>query len=289
MFRYTVFSLIIESEIELPELSPGLGKPDVIIRTGKVSPDGQVHATIGNEFVCPALLGRFQITGGSEIVVDALPDADPGVIRILLQGRLMACLLRQRDCVPLHASAVAIRGKAVLFAGESGAGKSTTASAFHVSGYSVLTDDVAAIRIKDGTALMLTGWSGLRLLPEAGGMLRRQVEPSAFLDDKHVFTLERPEFGKTVPVERIYFLEFAEIGTASPRSEVVSEAVAAAWLNANSFLRTWRASSDLLEANLRRSAQVAATVPVYRLIRPRALGSLPGLVDYVERDFAADE
>ncbi len=129
MYRYSAFSLTIDSEVELPELSEGRGEPDVIIRLGTVTAQ-QTQATIEDEFALPLNVGRFHVKGGREIVVDPLPDADPYILRAMLQGRLMAYLLRQRGCLPLHASGVAIGGQAVLFLGESGAGKSTTAAAF---------------------------------------------------------------------------------------------------------------------------------------------------------------
>jgi hypothetical protein len=288
MYRYSAFSLTIDSELELPEFVEGKGEPDVVIRLGSVARPRQ-PATIENEVALPDHIGRFEIKGGREIVVDLLPDADPFVLRTMLQGRLMACLLRQRGCLPLHASGVAIEGQGVLFVGESGAGKSTTAAAFYSRGHSVLTDDVGALYVAGVSVGLLTAWSGLRLLDDARKLIQRRPARADFQSDKHVFRLERPESAASFPVKRIYLLEYSTGDQLSVRSEVLRGSSAAAALNSHSFLRSWRAGNELLRINLRRCASVAAVMPVHRLIRQRSLAVLPALVDFVEKDVMANE
>jgi hypothetical protein len=289
MYRYSAFSLTIDSELELPEFAEGRGEPDVVIRLGTVA-RYQKPATIEDEVAIPLNIGRFHIKSGREIIVDPLPEADPSVLRVMLQGRLMAYLLRQRGWLPVHASAVAIGGQAVLFAGESGAGKSTTAAALYARGHKVLTDDVGAVRVVNGCVELPAGWSGLRLSDDTGEIIRNHTATPEFQYDKHVFRLERPESAASWPVKRIYFLEY---GIASrrpaPRRDVIAGSSAVALLNSHSFLRPWRAGNELLRINLERSACVAAIVPVHRLIRPRSLNSLPELVDLIEKDVLSHE
>lgn len=286
MYRYSAFSLTIDSELELPEFALGEGEPDVVIRLGKVLL-AQQPATIEEEFAFPQHVGRFHIKGGREIVVDPFPGVDQSVLRAMLQGRLFAYLLRQRGCMPLHASGVAIQGQGVLFLGESGAGKSTTAAAFYSRGHNVLTDDVGAIRVSGGTVALVTAWSGLRLLEDARNVIQRQTGNVSFQNDKHVFNLTRPKFAPLFPVKRIYFLEYGN--GVSVQKEAIDGSSAAALLNSHSFLRSWRAGNELLRINLGRAASIAAVMPVHRLKRPRSLDSLPDLVDFVEKDITADE
>lgn len=60
-------------------------------------------------------------------------------------GPVVAIALHLQGAVLLHASAVVLRGKAIVFAGDAGSGKSTTAAILHRLGYAVLADDVTEL------------------------------------------------------------------------------------------------------------------------------------------------
>src|SRR5665213_2382780 len=127
MFLYACFGLTVLSDVELPGLPPGDGEPDVVIGLGSV-PRTPRKATMDDEIAFHARGGAFHIKQGREIVLDPPPGVDIGLLRVLLMGRIMAFLLRQRGWLPLHASGIDIDGQAVLFLGASGSGKSTTAA-----------------------------------------------------------------------------------------------------------------------------------------------------------------
>ena len=62
-----------------------------------------------------------------------------------LLGPVFGILLRLRGVTCLHASAVSIENRSVVFMGAEGSGKSTTAAAFARQGFGVISDDVAAL------------------------------------------------------------------------------------------------------------------------------------------------
>ena len=289
MYRYSGFSLTIDSEIEFIEFPNGRGNPDVTIRLGSVNRPHK-PATIDDEIAFPLKIGRFHIMRGREIVVDLVPGADRGVLQTLLAGRIMGYLLRQRGYLALHASGIAIDGRGVLFLGESGSGKSTTAAAFHSRGHDVLADDVAAVRAAKSGIEVETAWPVLRLLEDSRNVIGAAALPAGFQAEKHVYSLKAPSHAGPRLVKRIYVLDYGNSGYQSPvRSFALSGFSAVALLNAHSFLNKRRAGHALRQINLDRAGALAAAGPVFRLVRARSLNVLSDLVDFVERDLLAND
>jgi hypothetical protein len=286
MYRYSGFSLNIHSELELRGFPPGCGEPDVTIRLGHVN-RALTPVTIDDEVASPGKVGWFHIMSGREIIVDLLPGADAGELQTLLAGRLMGYLLRQRGYLALHASAVAIDGQGVLFVGDSGSGKSTTAAAFHSRGHDLLADDVAAVRILQVGAELQAACTGLRLREDSRMVMGAAATPAGFQAEKHHYILQGRPLAGPFSVKRIYILEFGGCeGPSQIHSAAMSGFSSAALLNAHSFLRKRRASHALRQINLDRAGAVAAAAPVFRLVRARSLNLLPALVDLVERDLS---
>jgi hypothetical protein len=283
MFCYSGFALTIHSELELPELSPGDGPPDVVIRRGTV-PHSRRKATLTEEFAFNSVAGAFHIKEGREVVVEALPGVDPGTLRVVLLGRIMAFLLRQRGWLPLHASAVVIEGCAALFLGASGSGKSTVAAAFHRRGHLVIADDVAAVLTMEGQCVVRPASPQLRLFDDSRELLAGLELPSRFQIDKHTVGLPGGKLRQFFPVRRIFNLEYGEaVGI-----EAVSSLPAVSLLSTHSFVRRRKMAADVLEAHLRDCSSVVAATGVHRLVRPKSLSSLPDMVTLVERDAQSD-
>jgi hypothetical protein len=279
MFRYSAYGVVVDSEIELPELVPTEGETDVTIRLADI-PRIEHKATKNEEYVFNADSGSFRIRNGHEVLADIPSGANPEGVRVLLLGRVMAFLLRQRGWLPLHASGVAINGQAVLFVGPSGAGKSTMAAAFHARGHIVIADDVAAVRITDGICVAQPGGSRVRLLGDSRILLDGLDLRPEFQLDKHSYDLPGPALPGRMPVKRIYILETGN----SFNTAVLSPVLAAALLNRHSFVKARRSEPDVLDAHLRQCAAVAGGAPVHRLVRPNSLSLLSQLVRLIERE-----
>lgn len=279
MSHYFAFGLILDSEVELPDLIPSSQNiPDVLVRVARIAVVVQ-PASSAHEYVVNEGAGTFLIRDGREILVDPAPSASLDSLQLLLLGRVMAILLRQRGWIPLHASAVLVGGSAVLFLGASGAGKSTTAAAFHTAGYPVLTDDVAAVRDVEGNCMLRPGRSVVRLLPDSRNILVSRGFQSVRSSDKDRFDLGRFGVGEC-PVHKIYVVQTGDtLGTAP-----MELALATAVLNRHTFLKRLRSLPEVIEANLRGCAAISTLVPVSRLVRPLSLDLLPALIQYVEED-----
>ena len=155
LYNYTGFGLLIASEIEFPELMPTKNdQPDIFIREGLIPhelfPDkdvSRVHVIYKEKDFLLNLPGiaKYHVTEGKIISIEPYPASDPGSVRLFLLSITMAALLTQRQKILLHASAIILNEKLILFIGESGAGKSSIAAEFSRRGYTLFTDDVCVL------------------------------------------------------------------------------------------------------------------------------------------------
>jgi hypothetical protein len=163
---YTIAGLSVGSDIALPGLHAAgreRRRPDVQIRRDAVPPAlrnaealGPNWQVAGRQFLLRVPeIARFLLTDGREIAFEAEPAADPRDVPLFLLGSAFGILLHQRRQIVLHASAVRVNDKAVLFCGPSGAGKSTLAAALAQRGYPVMTDDFCAVTVTPAGAPMV--------------------------------------------------------------------------------------------------------------------------------------
>jgi hypothetical protein len=290
-FHYRGFGLLIDSELELPDLpvgSSGDREADVVIRLGTVLRVPR-KATLDEELAINIIGVAFLIRRGCEITIDLRSDADLAAVRVILLGRVMAFLLRQRGWLPLHASGVVIKrvgdgDECVLFLGAAGAGKSTTAAAFHRSGHLVVTDDVGGVRLTgDGRCVVQTAWPYVRLREDAGQVLGDRTPKARFFQaDKYRYDLSGPPLQDQYPVRCAYVLEYGE----TTRAEPLPTLEAITLLSGHSFVRHRNMERESLERHLRDCASVVGVISVRRLVRPRSIGALPEVVRRVEEDLA---
>ena len=182
-FSYRVCGLTVRSDIDLPGLiaiPPGDAAPDATIRRAEtphtldaVSDHGPTWQIAGNRilFQIPNI-ARFLLTAGRDIAFTAESGTSGHDVAIFIVGTVFGILLHQRDHIVLHASAIRVNGKAVLFCGASGAGKSTIAAALGRRGYDFVSDDVCAITLDAaGVPVVQPDGRQLKLWAETIGQL----------------------------------------------------------------------------------------------------------------------
>jgi HPr Serine kinase C-terminal domain len=176
---YCISGLTVSSEIELPGLHDAAatrGPSDVTIRCQPVPAAlegaetlGPTWQIAGKQFLLRVpSVARFLLRDGQEIAFEAEPGGDARDIPIFILGTVFGILLHQREQIVLHASAVRVNGKAILFCGSSGAGKSTLAAALVQRGYPLIADDLCAITVTDaGVTMVHPGGRQLKLWAQA--------------------------------------------------------------------------------------------------------------------------
>jgi hypothetical protein len=293
--RYWISGLVVQSEVELPSATIAADEhqaPDIVIRAGDVPArlESPLHTTEAWETRSGLFLlripgvARFLIVQGREIVFDLSPEHEPRTVALYLLGTCFAILLQQRGNLVLHASAIAADGRAMLFCGRSGAGKSTMAAMLCRRGYALLNDDVCNLTPAIGDTY--------EVRPD-GRMLKLWSES---LDQLEWTT--QPGMAVRADQEKYFF--------APPVSEVLPQPVAAIYIlretppNEDNSIRRLRSIEGMneLKRNAYRPALVTAmemerayftasvalqrSAGVYLLSRPLAFDAAGPLLDLLE-------
>lgn len=151
MYYYRLYGLLIASELSFPQLvvSEDTSYYDVVIEKTELSekiqrvlPEkkyefGREYSWLSNT-TC-----QLQVYEGKRITYALTGAGNPEWLQAYILGYGMSMLALQRNMLPIHCSVVADEKGALLIAGESGAGKSTTTTAFLKAGYSLMADDMA--------------------------------------------------------------------------------------------------------------------------------------------------
>jgi hypothetical protein len=116
-----------------PELD-GSGNPEMTIEAGE---DGYRLVYSGQ--------ATFLIDRSGERVIERWSGSRDSEAADDVARSVLAFVLRVRGSVPLHASAVANGGEAILFVGDSWSGKSSTAAACCTLGYALVSDDIVRL------------------------------------------------------------------------------------------------------------------------------------------------
>jgi hypothetical protein len=296
LHSYCVSGLSVLSEIVLPGLitgPQGRDAPDVTVRQRQVPAtlESATHKSPTWEIADNRFLlripdvARFLLSDGRDIVFEAEPGADPADIPIFILGTAFGILLHQRGQIVLHASAVRVNDRAVLFCGPSGAGKSTLAAVLARRGFPLVTDDVCAITVTvagtpmvqpDGRQLKL--WSqaieGLELAGRRGDRVRGRLEK---------FYVEPAEaFSEPLPLGAIYALREAHPPHAAgiERPNVVDAALV---LRRNAYrpllVNRMEQKTDYFHA----ATTIANTAGIFHLTRAIDFATMPDVVSWLER------
>ncbi|TGT73339.1 MULTISPECIES: serine kinase [unclassified Mesorhizobium] len=295
---YKAYGLVIGSEVALPELEPTApATPDLEIAVGPIDFPGQPsqNATAfrfepTRQYLSWQAVGTFMISSANRINVDPAPGVDDPLLAFPLLGPVMALALHQRGLLVLHASAIEVDGKSVIFKGDKGAGKSTTAGAMIRAGHRLLTDDVVALDLSDpGRPIILPGFPQLKLAADAAGAIRlerAEVRPQVHPQiDKAQHRLRDGFAPEAVPVSRIYVLERGVRAATSPMS---GAAALPAIIKFSYITRFGRQAlpGDFAALHLRQSAQIAGRIGVSRLEVPAGLDQIDEAVAAIEADLA---
>jgi hypothetical protein len=219
---YKAFGLTVQSEIALSELPQQLEtlehSVDIIIEKADVSKLWRELSSPQNKFVVTENLVMFEvpdiaifsIQDGNKITVSPGRGYDEEISRLYILGTCMGALLMQRNIFPLHGSAVAIDGKAYVFIGDQGAGKSTLATTFLNQGYQLLSDDIIAISFsRDHIPFVTPAYPQQKLWQESlveFGMETGQYRSIYGRENKYCIPVHAQYFAEPLPLAGVFEL-----------------------------------------------------------------------------------
>ncbi|MCZ4500603.1 MAG: HPr serine kinase protein [Marmoricola sp.] len=293
---YTCYGLTLSSEIALPDLGEPLtdaGPADVVVRFGPLeappaSAEQLPYSLWRDGSRCGVLVpdvGRYEARDGNEVVIDALPDADPRAIRLFLLGTVLGAVMMQRDHLVLHGNAIRVGDAVAVVVGHSGAGKSTLAAEFDRRGFDVLSDDVVPV---DADGLAVPGHPRIKLWDDALARLGVATDGLERINDDHEkfqLPLRRNEIA-ALPLRWVYVLE----RHAGTELDVVGVHGAATFglLHEHTYRNELVHGPEAVAQHLRQCARLVSGARVSLVRRPAATMTVEATADAILADIEQD-
>lgn len=207
------------------------------------------------------------------------------VINTWLYGTILAYLLQFQDYLVLHGSAVLIHHKAVIFSGDSGIGKSTTAFAMAELNYPILTDDLVVIRQNQtGHLELIPSTNHLKLWQDVLTHFDKntdRLKPVLNKPGKYVIPFSSV-ISEPVPIASMYELNSCE-QTKSIFCIPVSHLEASKLLIRNTYRYEMLRPLNKLTKHFFQISQLLKNIKLFYITRPKNLFQLDELIKAIER------
>ena len=203
------------------------------------------------------------------------PGSLEGSIRLLGLPLLLCCLARGDSS--LHAAAVEVGERAILLAAPGQHGKTSLSAAFAALGHRLLTEDLSCFRFGPPAAELIPGPTGLRVRADMTDLLPLPgyVEVGRYDERTVLQPVGRVGDCTPVPIGAIVFLsDFEEASKLTPVA--VGDAVRDLW-----FLSFHLPNDEDRSRKFQALVDLAASVPVWRFVRPRDRAKLNENVEFL--------
>jgi hypothetical protein len=218
-------------------------------------------------------VGRFEVDPAAPAIT--FPEfSHPTWLEGITWGLPTALVILGRGGLVLHASAVEVGGRAVLFAAPGGHGKTTLAATMAARGHRLLSEDL--IRCAVGDPVVFPGPAMLKLRHDVAGWLELPGSQVASDPQKIHLALSAQSrgSGEAVPLAAVFFLHQAVEISLDRRDPVPA-------LN-----DLWSISLNIPNtpgraACFQQIADLASVVPIFDLRRPLTADTLDAVVERV--------
>lgn len=231
---------------------------------------------------------------GSKIICTAQDATDPRIEAGLL-GAVLAFWLEMHQVIALHASAVTVDNRSLIFLADSLGGKSSLAASFLQAGYTFLSDDIVPIEKGEHGFLSRPGYPIIKLWPaEANHFFGNLPSPQKELpeSEKLKIAIGPTGFGQfassKTSIHCLYLPQRYEMaGNSSPIQIIpISPRDAVIELLRHSFASRMAEAAGFAAARLAAISEIARTIPLKRLIYPSGYHYLPQVRDALLADLS---
>ncbi len=292
--NYLYGGLIFRSSVPLPLMphSCDLGSVDVNVTFGplpaptaaclRAKPHFAMYAD-GTAILRSPHGIRMLIDNGRMLRIEVPEGVDARLVQSWLIGPGLGLIMHQRGVPPLHACAVSRAGRAVALAGDSGAGKSTTARALMQRGHDLIAEDQAII--DPAEAMLFPGVPDLRLWAVAAQRFGERTEEHARVgmhENKFTISSSRAQFDQTPRPLAALFVLSSELADM-PVSTRLRAGPAAHALHRHIYRQRLATFMGRGAEMFGWATALAARVPVYAVRRPDDLSRLDELAAHIEQ------
>lgn len=296
MLIFHGFGLNISSDIKLSpliKLSNSDSLPiDLTITQGIISKKGlqtpntkklYIQATTNHLWLHVPKVAWFEVVNGNRIVYMPEPGADQQTLVLFLLGSCLGCILHQRHYLVMHANTIRFGNQCVLFAGQSGQGKSTLAAALHQRGLQVLADDISAI---NNQREVIPGYPQLKLWQDSAQKLNiefRHLSKIRQQVNKFAYPLDHDSYcSKPLPLAAIYLLNtHSQDGF---KKEIITGFNKFNPIKNNTYRPGYVKALDLQTIQLNLTSQLAKNIHLIRITRPKQTFQLEKYIDFILED-----
>jgi len=248
----------------------------------------------GSAYVGWDAIGEFLVSSnGERILCRRASGCSDESFQVYLLGHALSVALVRQWFEPLHATAVAIDGRAVAFLGSHAFGKSTLAACFLASDDRLLTDDLLVLRQTGAGVYAYPGTPRIKLFPGVARRLLPEIAAGVEMNadtSKLILPLGQQRVcGDAIPLAAIYCLGAPDAapGRGDSRIDLMPLRDACIGLVASAFNRTLN-GRERVRRQFTFVTELAAAIPVRKLIYPRNFRRLPEVRECILADLEGD-
>lgn len=290
-YYYCLYGLRVSSDLELPEVLPGVESNvnDLSIRLGDLRGDESATAELRGPFLraAPDMLNlvvpgvvEMAARNGRNLLYRPFEGIDEASVRLFLLGSGIGAILMQLGHLVLHGNTIEINEGCIVCVGQSSAGKSTIAAGMLQRGYRILADDISPV---DEDGLVVPGLPRIKIWQKSADILGLNTEGMARI---------RPELSKfNIPLGTSFcdqkrvlkgVVILDQHNDTDVSVQLVSGQEKFRLLRQNVYRSRFVDGMLLKKSYFQQTMNLAANLPVIRINRPKKGNSVESVLDKIE-------